>query len=129
MRRRSLVVLSLLVAAVATIAIMTVGSYYESVSLLATQLPMLALPIAVPLVIASLSRHHPRAIWSVTALILAVGWGYVLYTDLRPDQGIGPSFAIVMGWFASVVASCVTLLWITGAAIASAVRRKRTGAG
>ncbi|MBJ6120364.1 hypothetical protein [Sphingomonas mollis] len=126
MRRRSWIGLSLLVAVMATLAIMVAGSYYKSVSSLAIQLPMLAVPIAVPLVVASLARRHTRAIWGVTALILAIGWGYVLYTDLRPDQGIGPSFAIVMGWFASVVALCVALLWIVGAAIAQAVHRTRT---
>ncbi len=103
---------SLLVTAMATGAIMLAGDYYRGAELLPTQLAAIAVPIGLPLLIAGQAVARRRSVWCGTAAILAVGWGYVVYSDTRPDMGGGPSFAVVAGWFASMIALIAALLFV-----------------
>ncbi len=102
---------SLFVTAMATGAIMLAGGYYRGAELLPMQLASIAIPIGLPLLIAGLAVARRRSIWGGTATILAIGWGYVVYCDIRPNLA-GPSFAVVVGWFASMIALIVALLFV-----------------
>ncbi|MDP1028267.1 hypothetical protein Q5H91_13665 [Sphingomonas sp. KR1UV-12] len=84
--------------------------YYRNAATLPMQLAFIAGPIALPLIVASLAPSRRTSVWSVTAAILAVGWVYVVYCDTRLDPGGGASFAVIVGWFAAVIALAVALL-------------------
>jgi hypothetical protein len=68
-----------------------------------------------PLVVASLAAAQRQSIWLATATILTIGWAYMIYAEISFGIGEGPSFAIIIGWFTSVLAllAALTLTTIT----------------
>lgn len=89
-------------------AVIVIAGYFESAGLLVTQIALIAGPTLVPFLIV---RGRPtRANWVVIALLTAAGWSWTIYTDTRPYEGGGASFAVLFGWFGCLVASVVAIV-------------------
>lgn len=110
--------------ALATAAVViVVGGYYESAGLLVSQIALIAGPTLVPFLI--VCGRPSRANWVILALLTAAGWAWTVYTDTRPYQGGGASFAVFFGWFGCLIASVVAIV----ARLAARIRERRKGPG
>ena len=110
--------------ALATAAVVIAfAGYYESAGLLVSQIALIAGPTLVPFLI--LCGRPSRANWAVVALLSAAGWAWTVYTDTRPYEDGGASFAVFFGWFGCLVASVVAIV----ARLAARVRERRKGLG
>ncbi|OWK31868.1 hypothetical protein [Sphingomonas mucosissima] len=104
-------------------AVIVIAGYYESAGLLVTQIALIAGPTLVPFLI--LRGRSTRASWVVIALMTAAGWACTVYTDTRPYEGGGASFAVFFGWFGCLVASVVAVV----ARLAAGFGDRRKGPG
>ncbi|OWK31388.1 hypothetical protein SPDO_13970 [Sphingomonas dokdonensis] len=110
--------------ALATAAVViAVAGYFENAGLLVSQVALIAGPTLVPFLI--LCGRPTRAGWVVLALLTAAGWAWTVYTDTRPYQGGGASFAVFFGWFGCLVASVVAGV----ARLAARIRKRRQEPG
>ena len=101
--RRSSAAVALFTAA----AVVILGSYYESPLLLVFQIALIAGPTFIPLALLPRGGAGMAAYWVALALIMLVGWGYVVHLDTRPYIGGGASFAMLFGWFTCFVAGLI----------------------
>ena len=103
MSRGKLLAVSLVFTLVATLVVILIAGYSDSLMSLGAMMPMIAGPIMLPFLILTFRRYTSLTAWIAIAASLTIGWGFVAYVDSRPYEGGGASFAILFGWFASAL--------------------------